>query len=457
MGSSSNLELSTPITGFAVDSTIKLINNKDNDAVSGNFAGLNEGDTLSILDGAGSRVPFRISYTGGDGNDVVLKVLRAAPTARVTQPTCSVATGTITVTSSKTGLTFSINGSTYTNASGVFSGVASGSYSVTAKSASGSISLATTVTVNAKPTSPVATASVATQTVCTGIAIAPIYITDANNLTGTTFSWTRTNGSSLTGMATSGTGTVISGSNGRLVNATTGPLVTVFNITAYSADGCRSSTTVTVTVNPKPSITAQPANTSKAIGETASFSITAAGLITSYQWQQSTNAGSTYSNITNAGIYSGANSSTLYLTGVTSAMNNYKYRCIATGQCSPAITSNAATLTVTNSNITRVVVAGASTPAAKDSVAKNTIAQAGVQVYPNPTLGQFNLGVNHFSVGKAAVKITDARGRILLVKEVLIGAATQVVSINIHNAIPGSYYIQVLQPDHTASMVLIKE
>jgi SdrD B-like domain/Secretion system C-terminal sorting domain len=77
------------------------------------------------------------------------KVLPPAPTASVTQPTCNLATGTITVTSPKTGLTFSINGSNYTNTTGIFTGVAAGTYSLTAKNASGCISLVTSVVVNA--------------------------------------------------------------------------------------------------------------------------------------------------------------------------------------------------------------------------------------------------------------------------------------------------------------------
>ena len=71
------------------------------------------------------------------------------PTVSVTQPSCSVSTGTITVTSSKTGLKFSINGTTYTNTNGVFSGIAAGTYNLTAKNAAGCISAPVTVTLTA--------------------------------------------------------------------------------------------------------------------------------------------------------------------------------------------------------------------------------------------------------------------------------------------------------------------
>jgi len=95
-----------------------------------------------------------------------------------------------------------------------------------------------------------------------------------------------------------------------------------------------------------PAFTAHPSNTSVCPTATASFTVTVTGTApVTYQWQE--NTGSGFVNITNGGIYSGATTATLTLTGVTAGMNNYQYRVIATG-CSPAINvnSNPATLTV---------------------------------------------------------------------------------------------------------------
>lgn len=64
-------------------------------------------------------------------------------TANVTPPTCAVATGTITVTSSTAGLTFSLNSTNpanFTNATGVFGSLTPGSYVIRSKSAAGCIS-----------------------------------------------------------------------------------------------------------------------------------------------------------------------------------------------------------------------------------------------------------------------------------------------------------------------------
>ncbi len=70
----------------------------------------------------------------------------AAPTVTTTQPTCTVSTGTITITA-PTGMNYSIDGLTYTNSTGIFTSLAPGTYSVTAKNSSGCISNATSVVV----------------------------------------------------------------------------------------------------------------------------------------------------------------------------------------------------------------------------------------------------------------------------------------------------------------------
>ena len=93
------------------------------------------------------------------------------------------------------------------------------------------------------------------------------------------------------------------------------------------------------------SITTQPVNSTVCATNTATFNITAAG--TGFQWQQSINGGTSFTNISNGGIYSGATSTTLTVTGITASMNGYLYRNIVTGNCAPlTTTSNNAILTV---------------------------------------------------------------------------------------------------------------
>ena len=75
-----------------------------------------------------------------------------APTAVVTQPTCFVATGTITISSSTTGLMFSLDGSAYAAYPVGGYTVATGNHTLTARNAAGCTSAPTSVTVNAQPT-----------------------------------------------------------------------------------------------------------------------------------------------------------------------------------------------------------------------------------------------------------------------------------------------------------------
>ena len=86
-------------------------------------------------------------------------------------------------------------------------------------------------------------------------------------------------------------------------------------------------------------ITQQPANSFTCNNQTATFSIIATGGI-SYQWQQ--NAGSGFANISNAGVYSGANTNTLTISAVTISFSGSLFRCIVNNE----VTSNSASLTV---------------------------------------------------------------------------------------------------------------
>jgi len=108
----------------------------------------------------------------------------------------------------------------------------------------------------------------------------------------------------------------------------------------------------TLTVGTAMSITSQPSNSTVCAGTNTSFAVSTSGTVISYQWQESTNGGGSWNNITNGGVYGGATTNTLTLTGVLASMNSYQYRAVVTGAC-PSINSNAAVLTVnTAPNIT---------------------------------------------------------------------------------------------------------
>ena len=124
-----------------------------------------------------------------------------------------------------------------------------------------------------------------------------------------------------------------------------------------SCNPAATSAAATLMVSTTLVINTQPANTAVCVGGTTTFNSTAFGTVT-YQWQESTNGGTSYSNISNGGIYSGAATTTLTLTGVPVTANNNLYRCVVSGTC-PSINSLAAVLAVnTPPAITAQPVAG---------------------------------------------------------------------------------------------------
>ena len=91
-----------------------------------------------------------------------------------------------------------------------------------------------------------------------------------------------------------------------------------------------------------PSITTQPGNATVKIGETATFTIAASGDNLTYQWQINRNNGKGFVDITGADKAS-------YTTGVADMLcNGYKYQCVISNSAG-SVTTNAATLTVTES------------------------------------------------------------------------------------------------------------
>ena len=78
----------------------------------------------------------------------------------------------------------------------------------------------------------------------------------------------------------------------------------------------------------------------------ATFSVVASNDVTAYQWYED-QGGDNWTTITNGGIYAGATSASLTLSGLTVANNGWKYKCIVTGIASAE--SNSASLFVIQS------------------------------------------------------------------------------------------------------------
>jgi len=91
--------------------------------------------------------------------------------------------------------------------------------------------------------------------------------------------------------------------------------------------------------------TTPPADVTVCLGATATFTVVTSAPPTGYQWQLSTDGGSTWSAVVNGSTYSGASSVTLTITGTTASFNGYKYRCAATDG-SGTYSSGPGTLTI---------------------------------------------------------------------------------------------------------------
>lgn len=113
-----------------------------------------------------------------------------------------------------------------------------------------------------------------------------------------------------------------------------------------------TSSTVTLNVNTAPAIVGAPANSTVCAGSGTSFATAATGTAIGYQWQL--NAGTGFANVTNGGIYSGATTATLGISGTTAAMNGYVYRVVVSGTCAPPAISADAVLTVNTAPVINV-------------------------------------------------------------------------------------------------------
>ncbi len=91
-------------------------------------------------------------------------------------------------------------------------------------------------------------------------------------------------------------------------------------------------------------ITAQPVNKALCAGDNTSFTASASGT-TVHKWQ--VKPGNGFVNFSNGGVYSGATTATLTITGATAGMNGYQYRLlVSNATCTVPTISNNALLTV---------------------------------------------------------------------------------------------------------------
>lgn len=288
--------------------------------------------TIPTNQTAGTNYRIRVSDAGNssraDASDASFSIATAP--AITTQPTAQTACAgeSVTLTSAATGsgLTYQWrrNGTAVTGATSatytmnpVTVGDA-GTYDVQIANACSTVtSNGVVLTVNAPPA---ITTQPTAQTACIGQSATFSVQATGTNLT---YQW-RKGGAPING-ATSATysiATVASGDAGNY-DVVVGGLCTP----------TRTSNAVALTVRDLPAITAQPTGVTVCAGQPASFSISATGAGITYQWRR------------NGVAINGAVAAT-YSIGAASTANAGSYDVVITGLCSPAVTSNAATLTV---------------------------------------------------------------------------------------------------------------
>jgi hypothetical protein len=126
-----------------------------------------------------------------------------------------------------------------------------------------------------------------------------------------------------------------------------------YTVTFTAWDRCTNTSTVAVNVNPVVSISAQPTGFTECIGGTLTLSVTAAGGFPplTYQWETSTNGGTTW------GPVSGATASTY--TPLSTTANSALFRVVVSSSgglgCNP-VTSSSVTVTIIADPVVTITV-----------------------------------------------------------------------------------------------------
>jgi hypothetical protein len=187
---------------------------------------------------------------------------------------------------------------------------------------------------------PVIASSPASQSVVVGSTV-NFTVTTSSGTAPFTYQW-QTNG------VNAGNDGVISGAGTSTLTLTAVPTSYALNyqvIVANAAGSATSSPAANLAVHVPAFIVTQPSSTVAYLGTTNTFSVVAAGDATlAYQWQATNSATGGFTNVPNAGVFSGAASSTLTISGAT-ANQVLSYHVIVTNNYA-AVTSSVVALTM---------------------------------------------------------------------------------------------------------------
>ena len=160
-----------------------------------------------------------------------------------------------------------------------------------------------------------------------------------------------------------------------------------YQVIVQDSSLCSDSLKVSIdtSLNHPPQVLSNPSSQGLKQGN-ALFVVTTTNNVKSFQWQ--TNLGTGWSDLSNAGQYSGVNTDSLIITQVSGSNNNQVFRCIISGDCGKD-TSNEAKLSIWGVGIQRFT--------------KNEI-----KVFPNPvksTLTILGLNAKNYTINNSVGQI----------------------------------------------------
>ncbi|RYE20277.1 MAG: T9SS type A sorting domain-containing protein, partial [Sphingobacteriales bacterium] len=212
-----------------------------------------------------------------------------------------------------------------------------------------------------------------------------------------------------------------------------------------------TSACVTLTVNTAIVITTQPASTSACLPTqtSASFSVAVTGTAPTYQWQVSTNGGTTWTNI------AGETNTTLTVNGLTASMTGNQYRVVLNGTCTTGLNSNAATLTVntlvaiTSQPVNRAICDGSTTTFNVSATGSTITYQWEVSTNNGPFVpvnnaapytGYSGANTATLTVSNAPTFLSGNRYRVI-VSGVPCGSVTSNIATLVVNALPNAVLV----------------
>ncbi|MBN9482691.1 MAG: T9SS type A sorting domain-containing protein [Bacteroidetes bacterium] len=212
----------------------------------------------------------------------------------------------------------------------------------TVRSAAATLSVGTNINITQQPV---------TSRICANTSTT--FSTDAVS-SNVTYQWQESTDNAATWHNVTNTG-VYSGATTNTLAITSAPLsMNAYLYRCVISSDCNSgvySDAAFLIVYDYPAITGNPSDVSLCDGQvtpsTAIFSISATGSNLTYQWEESTDNGSTWSALSNNSMYALVTTSNLRITNPIPSQDGNQYRCVVSGTCSPSVASTAATMHVT--------------------------------------------------------------------------------------------------------------